>query len=173
MTHDWNKIDYLKNGNKKQQKAYQVLSEHKIMWKLQAFEPILVGTIPIEIDIESSDLDIICYSPDLEELKKTIQEEFGLYAGFRIETLNQKGEESLVANFVVGGFEIEIFGQNIPTKQQNAYLHMIIEHRLLKEKGESFQKKIIELKKEGYKTEPAFGFALGLEGNAYEELLKL
>lgn len=78
----------------------------------------------------------------------------------------------VVANFFIDDFEIEIFGQNIPTKEQFAYRHLIIEHQLLNEYGEEFRKQIIELKKQGYKTEPAFGLALGLTGDPYFELLK-
>ncbi len=50
---------------------------------------------------------------------------------------------------------------------------MLIEYKLLLEKGEEFRKEIISLKKQGYKTEPAFAKLLGVEGNAYEGLLKL
>lgn len=49
---------------------------------------------------------------------------------------------------------------------------MIAEYKILQAKGEEFKQKIIELKKQGIKTEPAFGMLLGLE-NPYEELLKL
>jgi len=68
-------------------------------------------------------------------------------------------------------FPIEIFAQNKPTIEQNAYRHMIAEYKILQEKGEEFKEKIIDLKKKGIKTEPAFGMLLGLE-NPYEDLLK-
>ncbi|MEA5405931.1 hypothetical protein VB776_23535 [Arcicella sp. DC2W] len=47
----FDKIDYLKYGNEKQQKAFQILSNYAIFEILVTFNPILVGTIPIEIDI--------------------------------------------------------------------------------------------------------------------------
>jgi hypothetical protein len=50
---------------------------------------------------------------------------------------------------------------------------MIIEHRVLIEKGEKFRQEIIKLKRQGLKTEPAFAKLLGLDGNPYEALLKL
>jgi len=50
---------------------------------------------------------------------------------------------------------------------------MLIEHKLLSTKGEKFRQDIIDLKNQGYKTEPAFAKLLGLGGDAYEELLKL
>ena len=59
---DFTKIEYLKNGNQKQVLAYKILSEYKVLANIAEFDPILVGTIPINIDIENSDLDIICYS---------------------------------------------------------------------------------------------------------------
>ncbi len=68
-------------------------------------------------------------------------------------------------------FEIEIFGQSIPTKQQFAYRHLIVEHHLLNKHGEEFRQQIIELKRQGHKTEPAFALALGLTGDPYTELL--
>ena len=57
---DFTTIDYLENGNEKQKRAYKVLSKYQIFEKLKDYSPILAVTIPIEIDIEGSDLDIIC-----------------------------------------------------------------------------------------------------------------
>jgi len=57
---DFTKLDYLKIGNEKQKRAYEILTKYKIFEKLDNYSPLLTGTIPIEIDIESSDLDIIC-----------------------------------------------------------------------------------------------------------------
>ena len=48
---------------------------------------------------------------------------------------------------------------------------MIIEAEILEEKGEDFRQKIIELKKSGIKTEPAFAQLLNLKGDPYEALI--
>ncbi|MDR6466231.1 DUF4269 domain-containing protein [Chryseobacterium sediminis] len=170
---DFTRIDYLKNGNERQKKAYDVLAKYQIFEKLKKYSPILAGTVPIEIDIEGSDLDII-FEVDLrfEEdflddlmLSRCIPQEVA------VEHSIINGEKCITLNFMLEGFPIEIFGQNKPTKQQNAYLHMVAEYKILKEKGEEFKQKIIELKKQGIKTEPAFGILLGLD-NPYEDLLK-
>jgi hypothetical protein len=56
---DFTRIDYLKDGNERQKKAYEVLTKYRIFEKLKDYSPILAGTVPIEIDINGSDLDII------------------------------------------------------------------------------------------------------------------
>jgi len=55
---DFTTIDYLKNGNERQKRAYEVLLKYKIFEKLSNYSPVLAGTFPIEIDVEGSDLDI-------------------------------------------------------------------------------------------------------------------
>lgn len=169
---NFDNIDYLEAGNNRQQQAYSVLTHNHILQKLKQFDPILVGTIPINIDIESSDLDIICYFTDKQEFQKSITENFSNERSFTIREQPCLDTLAIVANFYLDDFEIEIFGQNIPTKQQFAYRHLVVEHNLLNKHGEKFRQQIIELKQQGQKTEPAFALVLGLTGDPYVELLK-
>lgn len=74
------------------------------------------------------------------------------------------------ANFLFNGFEIELFGQPQSTTRQYAYLHMVIEAQLMHQ-NPGIKEKVISLKKQGYKTEPAFCKVLGLEGDPYRRLL--
>lgn len=164
-------IDYLKTGNTRQQRAYDVLTNHRILTQLAQFSPVLVGTIPINIDIESSDLDVICQWFDKNEFIAALHTAFGHHPTFKL--WENPTHQAVVAQFEVGSFAIEIFGQNIPTFQQNAYRHMLVEDKLLAKYGEEFRQQIISLKRQGYKTEPAFGIALGLEGDPYLALLML
>lgn len=166
-------IDYLKSGNFRQQEAYQELHELEIFEKLKKYDPILAGTIPIEIDLPESDLDIICSCENHTEFSKLLTELFGDQNEFKIHLKLHKGIESTIAKFKTEKFEIEIFGQNKPTDEQNAYRHMLIENKILIEKGAEFKSQIIKLKAQGLKTEPAFAKLLGLQGNPYDELLKL
>ncbi|WP_394665970.1 DUF4269 domain-containing protein [uncultured Chryseobacterium sp.] len=168
---DFTKIDYLKNGNERQKRAYEVLTRYQIFEKLKDYSPILAGTIPIEIDIEESDLDIICEVTDFTEFEKTLSEMFSEF-DLKIEKITVNNEQAIVLNFKLEEFPIEIFGQNKPATEQNAYRHMIAEYKVLQEKGNDFKQKIIKLKKQGIKTEPAFGILLNLE-QPYEDLLKM
>lgn len=168
---DFGTIEYLKNGNQKQLQAFEILTRNKILINLAEFDAILVGTIPIDIDIENSDLDIICYWKNKTDFTEKLNSVFEKENDFSIREAIIDNKESIIANFKIDNFEIEVFGQNIPTKDQNGYKHMIIEHEILQSKGKNFRLEIIKLKQNGYKTEPAFAFLLGLKGDPYVELL--
>ena len=168
---DFQDISYLKNGNERQKSAYQTLIKYKVFEKLSAFNPLLAGTIPIDIDIPESDLDIICYWQNVSDFIALLEKSFATEQNFNLREETINGEQTVVANFWIDDFEVEIFGQNIPSKEQNAFKHMLIEHQILQEKDDGFRQKIIELKRQGLKTEPAFAQLLALAGNPYEALL--
>lgn len=166
---DFTKLDYLISGSDKQKRAHRVLTDNQVLEKLKHYNPILTGTIPINIDIETSDLDIICCFTDAKSFQDELIQHFNHEQNFK--TFTPKHPGAVAASFILDDFLTEIFGQHIPTHEQAAYRHMIVEHKILEEKGEAFRQQIIELKKQGYKTEPAFGKLLGITGNVYEELL--
>ncbi|WP_405246080.1 DUF4269 domain-containing protein [Cellulophaga sp. Asnod2-G02] len=166
-------IDYLKSGNERQKLAFSEIKKHKILEKLKKYNPILTGTIPIEIDVPESDLDIICECQNHSEFKAYLLDQFSQKKDFKMYSILQNDIESTIAEFKTDNFLFEIFGQNIPTEKQDAYRHMIIERNILEEKGFEFKQKVKDLKSSGIKTEPAFAKLLGLKGNPYAELLKL
>ncbi|WP_370628081.1 DUF4269 domain-containing protein [Cellulophaga sp. HaHa_2_1] len=166
-------IDYLKSGNERQKLAFSEIKKHKVLEKLKKYHPILTGTIPIEIDVPESDLDIICECQNHSEFKAYLLDQFSQKKDFKLYSIEQNGIESTIAEFKTDNFLFEIFGQNIPTERQDAYRHMIIERNILEEKGFEFKQKVKDLKSSGIKTEPAFAKLLGLKGNPYAELLKL
>lgn len=172
MIKNFKKINYLKNGNQRQKLAFYEINKHQVLETLKQYSPILVGTIPIDIDIPNSDLDIICECKNHSQFTKYIRNEFGNKKDFKIYTTKKNGVDCTIAEFKTDNFIFEIFGQNIPTDKQNAYRHMIVEDLLLSKKGNDFKNKIKELKTSGIKTEPAFAKLLGLTGNPYVELLK-
>lgn len=170
---DFTNIEYLKEGNPRQQNAYRELNNLSIFENLKAYQPLLAGTIPIEVDLPESDLDIICECSDHFEFSERLKSLYARKNNFELKTSIRIGVKSTIATFQSGEFVIEIFGQDCPTKNQNAYRHMLIEHQILNSKDEAFKAKIIALKRDGFKTEPAFAKLLGLTGNPYEALLKL
>ncbi|CEN92715.1 MAG: DUF4269 domain-containing protein [Paraclostridium sordellii] len=170
MANDFFNIGYLRVGNDIQKLAYELLNKINIFDILKKYNPILVGTIPIEINIENSDLDIICEVYNIAEFKKIMKDNFSNFNEFKINKVNDK---ILVINFIVEKFEIEVYAQNLKSINQNGYKHMIIENRILSLGGAKVRDEIIYFKKNGLKTEPAFAKILGLNGNPYDELLKI
>ncbi len=168
---DFLSIEYLKNGTTLQQEAFFVLQQFQVMEILSDFSPVLAGTIPINIAIETSDLDILCCCNDDEIFIDVIRVHFAKAKKFSLEKRMVNGISTVIAKFFLGGFEIEIFGQNVPVTQQNGFRHMMIEAKILEERGENFRQEIIRLKKSGLKTEPAFAKLLKLKGDPYQALL--
>ncbi len=171
MTHmDFIDISYLKNGNQRQKKVYDLLIKIDIMDILKKYNPILVGTIPIEIDTQESDIDIICEVYDFKKLESELKNNYGSFTNFKIvyETTN-----ILMCYFFIDGFDIEIYASNEKTTNMNGYRHMMVEAKLLNLYGNDFRNKVLELKKKGFKTEPAIAKLLNLDGDPYLALLKL
>lgn len=165
-------IIYLKSGTEIQRHAFKIINELNIFIDLDKYTPILCGTIPISIDVQSSDLDIIMEVHDFGLFKDEVRLLYGSLEGFVLKDLTVRNIPSITSNFRFGGFDFELFAQPISVEKQNAYRHMIIEHHLLLENPQ-VRKEIIQLKEKGIKTEPAFAQVFGLVGDPYDELLIL
>jgi hypothetical protein len=167
-----NEID-LSQGTARQQEAHRALQNLDIFNVLGVYTPVLAGTIPLDIDVPGSDLDIICEAHDLSAFQRTITHAFGSYEAFTVEQKQIGDLPSVIANFYCGYFPVEIFGQSRPVIRQNAYRHLLVESRLLDIGGEAARQAIRELKKSGMKTEPAFAHYFKLKGDPYQVLLEL
>lgn len=173
MNTNWHNISYLLQGSYRQKLAHEVLVSLDILKVLKKFSPILVGTIPLKIDTEQSDLDLICEVYDSESLKKIVTLKYGDKPEFEISERAIKGIHTVVARFHYQDFMIEIFGQPVPVEKQHAYQHMVVEARLLRIGGSEAKKKIRTLKLNGMKTEHAFAHYFNLTGDPYLVLLQL
>ncbi|MFK4474152.1 hypothetical protein ABH897_003902 [Paenibacillus sp. RC73] len=131
------------------------------------YNPVLCGTIPISIDVDGSDLDIIMEIHKFEAFKHQIHSLYCKHDKFVLKEKRIRNTLTIKANF-----EFELFGQPRAVEQQNAYLHMMVEHHLLTSYPR-IRSEIIRLKEQGIKTEPAFAQIFGLEGDPYDELLVL
>jgi hypothetical protein len=94
-----------------------------------------------------------------------------MQSGFCLKSKLLNGIQSTLCRFTFQNFKFEIIGQPVPVKQQVAFRHMIHEYRILQNRDENFKARIIELKRQGLKTEPAFAHLLELTGNPYNVLL--
>jgi hypothetical protein len=133
----------------------------------------LCGTIPIGIDVEGSDLDVLFHASDLDDLKQEWDRRFNKSQDFVSFHHEFPSGLSAVARFCFDGERIELFAQKTPVHRQLAFRHMVIEWRLLRLAGPEFRKRIVTLKQNGVKTEPSFAKILGLMGDPYTVLLSL
>lgn len=141
------------------------LDESQILSKLKAYRPLISGTIPLGIDTNESDLDILFQADNFKEFLDIVKDIFPM-AKNRIET------DYSLSSFRFKGLNVELFCQKLHPIEQSAHRHLRTEARLLKLLGLKFKQKIIELKEAGVKTEPAFGEVLGLS-DPYSDLLTL
>ena len=173
--HDWKNLHYLKLGTEQQQRAHRILAELDLWATLRDFDPVLAGTVPLALDVATSDLDVICEVPLTEHIvfEQLLRNHYGDLPGFQVRRTRSRGRESLVSNFWYAGMPIELFGQAQPTMQQYAFRHLVVEHAILQIGGEAWRAAVLHLKQQGLKTEPAFASLLGLPGDPYEALLLL
>lgn len=168
MNVNFKNIDYLQTGSEVQRNTYRLLHDYQIVDCLKDYDPIVVGTIPIHIDIAGSDVDIILYVQDFDVVEKMLCLNFSQHAHFRL----QRAESNvIVCSFSIEEQLFEIYATDKATEYQNGYLHMLKEHEIIQLRGEEFAEQVRRLKRSGMKTEPAFCRLLGIEGDPYMELL--
>jgi hypothetical protein len=157
---DFTDIGYLRHGNARQREAYALLTDCAVMVTLKRFDPILVGSIPLNVGIETSDADIICCWQAKDEFVDAVTKAFGTADHFGI-TEKETDEGCIVrCQLAIHDFDIEIFGCSIPSMQQNAYKHMLARLEVVKRYGESFRKEVVNLKRKGIKTSEAIKLLL-------------
>ncbi len=165
-----NLFEQMKTGNKLQQEAYFAVKELDILNDLHDYDPVLCGTIPIGIDVNGSDLDIVMEVQEWENFEEKLKILYATKENFSIKRKTIRGGKVVKANFIFRNFEFELFGQAQPVHKQFAYLHMMIEYELLK-RNPGLKEKVMNLKNKGYKTEPVFCKLLNISGDPYEGLI--
>ncbi len=155
------------------QRVHSAIEGCRVLDLLSEFDPLIAGTFPLKIATNSSDVDILLYSPNLDKLAAEISSHFSQCESFETHTRIENDLEYLIARFNFHGVPFELFGQNIETVEQKAYKHFQVEERLLKLGGQKLRTQIISYRKQGLKTEPAFARALNLHEDPYLKLLEL
>lgn len=168
----WRDISYLGSGTDRQRSAFTNLRESRVLERLCDYDPVLVSTVCLDIDIQSSDLDIICEARDLKAFSSFLSREFGSCRGFEVRH-SASQECAVVVRFLLGEWECEVFAQRIPVERQNAFRHLVQLDRVLSYGGDIWREKIRALKRAGVKTEPALAESLGLQGDPYQAVLAL
>jgi len=149
-----------------------VIQQLNIDHTLVAYEPTLIGTPPLGIDIESSDIDIACTAENLYEFTSAVTSLYSGHAHFTSEMFQIRDKPAARCFFHFSDWDIELFCQTLPIKAQWGVRHFHVEKRLLGLSPELVTR-IIQLKQSGLKTEAAFASILQLSGDPFEAVLKL
>ena len=150
----------------------QVVQNLSLLTILHEFDPVIIGTPPLGIALETSDIDIACSANNLAQFKTIIVTKFSKFDRFQCYDSIWQNQNSVIVQFHAYDWDIELFCQMIPTHQQRGVRHFNIEQRLFNIEPK-LRGVILRLKQHGLKTEPAFAQALGLSGDPYVSILDL
>jgi hypothetical protein len=169
----WNPRQWqmLQHGSPRQMLAYQIILDSNLFDILKPFDPAHVGTIGNDIDLPSSDIDIICCADDFSKIITVIQEKFNDEM-IQHSIFDSRGVDALSIQ-ISREIPIEIYVENTPVEKQLGYRHFMIGCRVLDLIGTEAHNEIRRLKSEGMKTEPAFVRMLGMAGDPYLSFLRL
>jgi len=149
-----------------------VIAELDLKTKLSVYQPTLIGTPPLKINIDSSDIDIACTAENLTDFVSAVTNAYSHLTNFKYEYFQVRGSSAARCVFIAGGWEVELFCQTIPIEEQWGVRHFEVEKRLLQLEPE-LRSRVIQLKQSGLKTEAAFARVLGLVGDPFEAVLQL
>src|SRR5215468_8928197 len=140
--------------------------------RLRAFNPHVVGALPLGIAVCDGNIRVICHAPDAGRFAQAISTYFHDAKGFRL-TLWTSADRAVVGRFESYGWPIKIFGSSEPVHDQVIWRHFDVERRLLALDGEGLRAAVTTLRANGLKTEPAFAAALNLPGDPYAAIGEL
>ena len=170
---DFRNPDYLLKGSPAQKEAWKALRKLDVFRRLSPYDPVLAGTFPLDLTVEGSDLDILCEVRDEREFLSCLRKNYGGFPFFR-ERIKNIGElRSCIVRFEVDGIPVEIFGQDRPVVQQDAWRHMLVEWSLLQDRLKGCAGELKSLKKDGLTTEEAFASLIEMQGDPYKGLIVL
>jgi len=152
----------------KKNRVMEVLSKQNLLSDLQDYYPIVSGSVPAGLDLETSDFDILCEVHNFEVFEthlRSLQ-----ISDLQIRRLSSHSLPAVVAQFAKDGLKFEIFAQSCLVYRQWSHRHFISEYRMVKYLGESFRQNVIKSKLKGLKTEEAIAEVLGLPGDPFQTL---
>lgn len=164
--------DHLRDGNPRQRSAALTLDALGLDTITGVQEWALAGTVPLDVDLPESDLDILICAPEPGVVRDALTARFAHKPDFA-EWPHGKEAGAWCVSFRSEVYLVEFFIHTTAIREQRAFRHLVVEYILLQRHGSVFQEEIRSLKASGLKTEPAFAEALGLDGDPYLALLDL
>lgn len=143
-----------------------------VMERLKPFDPRVVGTLPLDLAVPGSDIDIVCHAFDPDAFAEIIWTHYRSAADFALYRWTSD-TRPVIARFMWDGWPFELFGDHRPVDRQPGWIHFDVERRLLALDDGRLRRAVSRLRAGGLKTEPAFAAVLGISGDPYRGLLEL
>ncbi|MDA8199872.1 MAG: DUF4269 domain-containing protein [Thermaerobacter sp.] len=138
---------------------------------LARFHPVMAGSIPLGVDTEASDVDMLVEAGNLKAFGQECEFTWRGRPGFSLTEREWQGAPAVICRFQVDSRFCEVFAQPLPVAEQRGFRHLIAEWRLLIAGGDALRHAVRAARRDGLKTEPAFAGVLGLDGDPYVALL--
>jgi len=71
-------IAWFRQDSPRQRLACAVPEGHQVLQRIDAFDPVLAGTLPLDVDLPDSDLDIIWEVHDAWDFVNCLMDQFGM-----------------------------------------------------------------------------------------------
>lgn len=150
----------------------ETLADSGILHLLAGFGPRIAGTLPLGVSVAGSDIDILCHAPEPNDVAECLSEACERLSGLVLRRWTSE-DRPLVATFDLSGWPVEVFASPVEIDRQAGWRHFVVERRLLQLAGDVLRDRVLALRQNGARTEPAFAAALGLRGDPYMELYRL
>jgi predicted metalloenzyme YecM len=153
--------------------VYNAILDLNIFSHINMYEPLIVGTFPLGIPTGESDVDILLNAEDFQAAHQTIHGLVNHHKDYSYKSNTYRNTKYLIYSFTHNRVPFEIYVQNKSTVKQYGFRHFFLEERILQLAKPDWRKKLVQLRADGLKTEPAFAQLLNLPGDPYESLLSL
>lgn len=147
------------------------LAREGVWQALARFHPVMAGSIPLGLDTEATDVDVLVEAGNLKAFRQQCTYTWGGRPGFSLAEREWQGSPAVICRFPADSRLCEVFAQPRPVAEQQGFRHLIAEWRLLTAGGEALYHAVRAARMRGLKTEPAFAEVLRLEGDPYVALL--
>lgn len=88
-----------------------------------------MGTPPLEFDIETSDIDVLCCAPDAKVFVSDVLQCYARMSGFRIWQWTSK-DRPMVETFRAYEWNFELFASPLPVAEQFGWRQFRVERRM-------------------------------------------
>ena len=133
----------------------------------------VIGTIPLDLAVDGSDLDIAFHTTDLNAAAVAFRSRWRHHPGFSLRHGQTQGAPSLTVRLSFQGLPVAVLASPLPLHTQHGARHFRIEADLLGLLGPTFHSRVRQLRDGGQETASAFACALSLHGDPHEAILRL